>query len=315
MKTFKILCLMVVGILPLQAQVSYFTGTVKNQEGKACHKAPVCGNYSNFLEIDTDEINSCPDGHHPHAIDLGLPSGTKWACCNVGAEKPEDDGGYYAWGETGEKEEYTWVTYQNAYMDDNLMDDNGRKGNWDADNNTGWWHLMDLGTIGGTKYDVAYMKDAAWRMPSYEQIKELVNSCVCTEIKQDDATVGVCFTGPNGNHIYLPGSGFRKDHEVYERGSGYYWSDTLLPEYGNVGMSLYYFHDYVIWRMMYQRFCGFPVRAVLNETSSIKPPTSTSNTNDNSIYNIYGIKVADNAADMNTLPPGIYILNGRKYVR
>ena len=124
MKTFKILCLMVVGILPLQAQVSYFTGTVKNQEGKACHKAPVCGNYSNFLEIDTDEINSCPDGHHPHAIDLGLPSGTKWACCNVGAEKPEDDGGYYAWGETGEKEEYTWVTYQNAYMDDNLMDDN-----------------------------------------------------------------------------------------------------------------------------------------------------------------------------------------------
>lgn len=49
---------------------------------------------------------SCPDSHHPHLIDLGLPSGTKWACCNVGAQKPEDYGGYYAWGETAEKNSY-----------------------------------------------------------------------------------------------------------------------------------------------------------------------------------------------------------------
>ena len=40
---------------------------------------------------------SCPDSHHPRAIDLGLPSGTKWACCNVGATTPERYGGYYAW--------------------------------------------------------------------------------------------------------------------------------------------------------------------------------------------------------------------------
>ena len=46
---------------------------------------------------------SCPDDNHPHAIDLGLPSGTKWACCNVGADTPEGYGGYYAWGETEEK--------------------------------------------------------------------------------------------------------------------------------------------------------------------------------------------------------------------
>ena len=38
---------------------------------------------------------TCPDNHHPHMIDLGLPSGTKWACCNEGASKPEDFGGYY----------------------------------------------------------------------------------------------------------------------------------------------------------------------------------------------------------------------------
>ena len=46
-----------------------------------------------------DGLTYCPDGNHPHMIDLGLPSGTKWACCNVGATKPEDYGGYYHFGE------------------------------------------------------------------------------------------------------------------------------------------------------------------------------------------------------------------------
>ena len=54
---------------------------------------------------------TCPDTHHPHEIDLGLPSGTKWACSNVGANKPEEYGGYYAWGETEEKSYYDWSTY------------------------------------------------------------------------------------------------------------------------------------------------------------------------------------------------------------
>ena len=54
---------------------------------------------------------SCPDDHHPHLIDLGLPSGTKWACCNVGATAPQGDGGYYAWGETDEKDVYDWTAY------------------------------------------------------------------------------------------------------------------------------------------------------------------------------------------------------------
>ena len=50
---------------------------------------------------------SCPDGNHPHMIDLELPSGTMWACCNVDASQPEGYGGYYAWGETEEKDYYT----------------------------------------------------------------------------------------------------------------------------------------------------------------------------------------------------------------
>lgn len=54
-------------------------------------------------DIDDSSKNlSCPDNHHPHMIDLGLPSGTLWACSNVGADKPEAYGGYYAWGEIEE---------------------------------------------------------------------------------------------------------------------------------------------------------------------------------------------------------------------
>lgn len=50
-----------------------------------------------YAEVKSGNI--CPDDHHPHMIDLGLPSGTKWACCNAGASKPEDYGGYYEWGQ------------------------------------------------------------------------------------------------------------------------------------------------------------------------------------------------------------------------
>lgn len=56
--------------------------------------------------------NLCPDDHHPHMIDLGLPSGIKWACCNLDASSPEEYGGYYAWGETKVKETYTLETYE-----------------------------------------------------------------------------------------------------------------------------------------------------------------------------------------------------------
>ena len=78
-------------------------------------------------------LTSCPDDNHPHAIDLGLPSGTKWACCNVGASTPEGYGGYYAWGETSEKAVYNEVTYHYASGVDNDGD-----GFYYDDNNGVW---------------------------------------------------------------------------------------------------------------------------------------------------------------------------------
>ena len=103
---------------------------------------------------------SCPDDHHPHLINLDLPSGTLWACCNVGATTPEGAGGYYAWGETEEKSEgYDWKNY---------IYSNGSQ-----------YYYTDIGlTICGTEYDVAHVKwGGYWQMPSFEQIQELIAKC------------------------------------------------------------------------------------------------------------------------------------------
>ena len=64
---------------------------------------------NNKKNVDDVEVNII-DGHE--YVDLDLPSGTLWATCNVGAEKPEEYGDYFAWGETKTKENYDWSTYK-----------------------------------------------------------------------------------------------------------------------------------------------------------------------------------------------------------
>lgn len=155
------------------------------------------GRYA-YGESETFEISSeftCPDENHPHAIDLGLPSGTKWACCNVGASKPEDFGGYYAWGETSEKSTYSKENY--AYY-------NGATDSF-----------ADIGSdIAGTNYDVAYVRmGAPWRMPSYDQQTELRNNCSQQWTTQNGVS-GILVTGSNGGQIFLPAADMKGGGQV-----------------------------------------------------------------------------------------------------
>ena len=142
--------------------------------------------------LNGDEIAylKCPDGNHPHLIDLGLPSGTKWACCNVDASKPEAYGSYFAWGETQTKISYNWDNYTHC---------DGSKDN-----------CHNIGSdIAATKYDVARKKwGGAWRMPSYDQIKELCDNCT-SEWTTLNGVNGCRLTGPNGSSIFLPAAGYR----------------------------------------------------------------------------------------------------------
>ena len=144
-------------------------------------------------------------------IDLGLPSGTKWACCNVGANKPEAYGDYYAWGETQTKSTYNRLTYKHY---------NGTEES-----------CRNLGSdIAGTQYDVAHVKwGGSWVMPSEAQQDELRNNCT-SEWTTKNGVNGRIFRGKNGNSIFLPAAGYRSLDKLSFSGSVCnYWSSTQSP--------------------------------------------------------------------------------------
>ena len=160
-------------------------------------------------------------------IDLGLPSGTKWACCNVGATKPEEYGGYYAWGETEEKECYNPVTY----LYSTGVDEDGDGWYNDYHGDTGIYGIwQNLGEISGTKYDVAHVKwGGKWCMPTHDQQMELLDNCSSVWTTENGAR-GRRFTGPSGGSIFFPAPGYRNhDCLVDTGGYGGYWSSTQSP--------------------------------------------------------------------------------------
>lgn len=118
-------------------------------------------------------------------VDLGLPSGTLWATCNLGATKPTEVGDKYAWGETATKSSFSESNY--AYYNSSTMT------------------YTDLGAdIAGTGYDAATVnlgKD--WRMPSKTEIAELKSKCTW-QWTQIGGVNGYKVTGPNGNSVFFP---------------------------------------------------------------------------------------------------------------
>lgn len=161
------------------------------------------------------------------AVDLGLPSGTRWAPYNVGASSPEEYGDYYAWGETETKTVYTWENY--LYF----TDKNGNGKPWSiigGKAKTDLGEIKDIGNdISGTMYDVAHVKwGGDWKMPTKAQYQELVDKCKWTWWTAQNNQKGYKVTGPNGNSIFLPAAGFRdEDMDVARAGfRGGYWSST-----------------------------------------------------------------------------------------
>ena len=193
----------------------------------------------------------CDDANHVHAVDLGLS--VKWACCNVGASVPEGYGGYYAWGETEEKSDYTPLTYK-YYLGD--LDGDG----YYYDSN----EYQNIGSnISGTSYDVAHVKwGGSWRMPTLSEIKELCDKC-SWEWTTVNGVSGQKVTGPNGNSIFLPAAGYRFGTEVYDRGSyGVYWSGTLGESYSNNAYGLLFHSGNHGWYYYGSRSYGRSVRPV-----------------------------------------------------
>ena len=161
-------------------------------------------------------------------VDLGLS--VLWAWYNVGATSPEEYGGYYAWGETETKSSYTLENYK-------------YKEKYYYGNGTDWWEWIPsfIGNeISGTSYDVAHVKwGGGARMPTLDEVKELVNNC--TFISESYNGVGGNYvTGPNGNSIFLPLTGHRKDDEPEgDGGHGCYCCGTYNEDDAQYTYHLY----------------------------------------------------------------------------
>jgi hypothetical protein len=260
----------------------------------SCYDGDECIFTIEDLKQFTDIPLSCPDDNHPHAIDLGLPSGTKWACCNVGADKPDAYGGYYAWGETEEKTIYNLANY--THYDD-----------WQ-----GTYQNLG-GDIAGTQFDIAHVGwGGSWVMPSYDQQEELLNNCT-SQWTTNNGVYGRVYTGPSGGTIFLPAAGYRASHLYDVCSYGNYWSSTQYPSLSGYAYYLKFRSDYAHW-VGFNRHLGFCVRPVISGTNYIILPKTFVYSSNQDIYNLYGIKVAEKTAEINTLPPGIYITNGKKIV-
>ena len=171
-----------------------------------------------------------PNGHE--YVDLGLS--VKWATMNVGATSPEDYGGYYAWGETEEKENYDWSTYKWC---------NGSNDTMTKYCTNSSYGTVDNKTLLDPEDDVAHVKwGGSWRMPTLDEQDELRNNCTWTWTTQNGVN-GYNVTGPNGNSIFLPAAGSSYGTEKYDiELCGGYWSSSLYSDNSYSALSLNFYN-------------------------------------------------------------------------
>lgn len=180
--------------------------------------------------------NNSVNGHE--YVDLGLPSGTFWATCNVGADEPEDFGNYYAWGETKMKTTYNWTTYKFANGNwDNLTkycNDSGYGNNGFTDNLTTLQSCDDPATTNWGNN---------WHTPDKAQWDELRDNLTHDWTMQNGVS-GVIFTAKNGQTLFLPAAGVRWDSDLVGAGSrGDYWSRSLDT------LNFDHHHPYAAWHL------------------------------------------------------------------
>ena len=190
-------------------------------------------------------------------VDLGLPSGIKWATTNLGALKPEGKGLFYAWGEVLPKSYYEFTTYR--YCSETNEDTTVKTlSKYVTD---GMFGLVDNLTQLEPSDDVAtQLLGSGWRIPTLDEIKELLNTCEYT-VETVGEQQGTRFTGPNGNSIFIPwvGTKFKGELEYPER--GYYWGSTLGSD-NKFGEGLFLSQRMTILGNGFTRCSGRCIRAV-----------------------------------------------------
>ena len=174
-----------------------------------------------------ESVSGQLEGHN--YVDLGLPSGTLWATCNLGANQPEENGAYYAWGETSPKSEFEWTNY--------------KYGNGEAESRikmTKYCSHEKKGAVDNIQL-LDSTDDAAsatwngkWRIPTKEEWEELLDGCTWEWVKNYkgsglDMKKGT--SKSNGKTILFPFSGYYNGTAFFNNSSAF-WSSTQKADNG-----------------------------------------------------------------------------------
>ena len=244
-------------LIAIVAIVGNITALESNRVIKLYKDGEVIKKY-NLSELDSVRFEKRSSGENPSVdlhngheyVDLGLPSGLKWATCNVGATTPEGYGDYFAWGEIQSKDYYDFTTYKWFNTSQYTMT------KYCAVDNKTTLELTD---------DVARINwGGNWRMPTSDEVSELMDTNNCTwEWTTQNGVNGYKVTSNiNGNSIFLPAAGYYTSGNFSKAGSsGYYWSSSLYAS--NSGYAYYmYFNTSYVDCYSYYRCYGQSVRPV-----------------------------------------------------
>ncbi len=197
-----------------------------------------------IVAIDDPVIIEDHDGEENghYWVDLGLPSGIKWATCNVGAASAEDYGGYYAWGETLTKSAYRQENYsvQTKYSagDDNLT------------------QLLP-------EDDAAHVvMGGNWFTPTREEMQELLDNCTFERVDMGNGAGYKVVSKKNGKTMLLPAAGSKIfENEEYVGGVFFYWTSSVKADLVSQAWNLNTYNNELVVDGM-ERFRGCPIRAV-----------------------------------------------------
>jgi len=183
----------------------------------------------NCFASDQNNADGTIGGHE--YVDLGLPSGTLWATCNVGATSPYEKGDYFAWGEVEPREDFSWESYK-FFLGYHYDPEQGE-----------WALLEDIGgDISGTEYDAArHQWGNGWRLPSEQERYELRMLCWWNRPVIENGVRGVRIHGPNEHSIFLPVCGFGLwygEKDAFHNTDGAYMTGVEDPDYGFNGLPI-----------------------------------------------------------------------------
>ena len=204
------------------------------------------------------------------AVDLGLPSGIKWANMNLGAEAPEDHGLYFAWGETvgidiesEEERVFDWDSYKWSNGSSTTMTKYCTEGIHYSYDGHDYFGTVDNKTELDPEDDAAYVNwGTEWRMPKVEDIMELLNNTT-SEWTMRNGVDGRRFTGANGNSIFLPVTGYIDGVYLYGLTRfGHYHSASLWQDYPWSAQLLTFWEKMVYSDCDLRRNMAYPVRPV-----------------------------------------------------